>query len=136
MYNINDVVSTIKGIAKESGKSTSKMLVELGLNKNTLSSMSSRGSWVKADTLAKIADYLDCSVDCLLGRDEKYIGCNNVSTGDIKDNHDVNINSNNNIPTAGELESEISSILSSLTTREKTELMGIIYNFVDERKKL
>jgi len=84
--------------------------------------------------LAKIADYLDCSVDYLLGRDEKYIGNANVSTGDIKDNHDVNINSNNNgqKETVGEIEQEVSSILSSLTTREKTELMGVIYKYVDE----
>ena len=30
--------------------------------------MQSRGSWLQANNLAKIADYLDCSVDYLLGR--------------------------------------------------------------------
>jgi len=117
------------------GKSMTLMLSDLSLGVNAVNQINEKkgiGSFV----LLQIANYLDCSVDYLLGRDEKYIGGHNVSTGDIKDNRDVNINSNNNIPTAGELESEISSILSSLTTREKTELMGIIYNFVDERKKL
>ena len=84
--------------------------------------------------LAQIADYLDCSVDYLLGRDEKYISNNNVSTGDIKDNHDVNINSINNEQqnTVGELEKKVNSLLAKLDTRRKTELMGIIYKYVDE----
>ncbi|MGI6014596.1 MAG: helix-turn-helix domain-containing protein [Oscillospiraceae bacterium] len=45
------------------------MLRDLQLNKNTLSSMY-KGSMLKADSLARIADYLDCSVDYLLGRVE------------------------------------------------------------------
>ena len=43
------------------------MLLDLGLNKNTLSTMYN-GSMLKGDSLARIADYLDCSVDYLLGR--------------------------------------------------------------------
>ena len=44
------------------------MLKDCELNKNIISTMLSRGSMPKADNLAKIADYLDCSVDYLLGR--------------------------------------------------------------------
>lgn len=47
------------------------MLDECGLSKNALSSMLSRGSWLQANNLAKIADYLDCSVDYLLGRTDQ-----------------------------------------------------------------
>lgn len=46
----------------------SVMLTELGLNKNLISTMQARGSMPKADNLAKIADYLEVSVDYLLGR--------------------------------------------------------------------
>lgn len=72
MYDVNKTVLNIKKAAKEKNISTTVMLENLGLNKNTLSSMSGRGSWVKSDTLAKIADYLEVSVDYLLGRDEPY----------------------------------------------------------------
>ena len=44
------------------------MLNACEINKNALWSMKSRGSWLHANNLAKIADYLDCSVDYLLGR--------------------------------------------------------------------
>ena len=44
------------------------MVENCNLSKNTLSSMLSGGSTPKSENLAKIADYLDCSVDYLLGR--------------------------------------------------------------------
>lgn len=44
------------------------MLSACGLNINTLSSMNHRGSWLQANSLAMIADYLKFSVDYLLGR--------------------------------------------------------------------
>jgi hypothetical protein len=43
-----------------------KMLGDVNLGLNTMSNMKS--SMPKADNLAKIADYLNCSVDYLLGR--------------------------------------------------------------------
>jgi transcriptional regulator with XRE-family HTH domain len=70
MYDVNKTVSIIKTTAKEQGITISTMLTDIGINKNTLSSMSSRGSWVSSDTLAKIADYLGVSVDYLLCREQ------------------------------------------------------------------
>lgn len=43
------------------------MLEELDLGSNTMSHMR-HGRAIASDSLAKIADYLDCSVDYLLGR--------------------------------------------------------------------
>lgn len=68
MYIQQNVVNAIKLIAKQKNISITNMLKDCDLNKNTLSSMTSRGSWLQANSLAKIADYLDCSVDYLLGR--------------------------------------------------------------------
>lgn len=70
MYILTDVVVRIKERAKNKNKSISKMLEECNLSGNTLVSMSSRGSWIQADSLGKMADVLDCSVDYLLGRTE------------------------------------------------------------------
>lgn len=43
------------------------MLETLGLNKNTLSDLRA-GKRLSFDSLARIADYLDCSMDFLAGR--------------------------------------------------------------------
>ncbi len=68
MYKSVNVVCKIKEEARKKGVKTSEILTECGLCANTLSSMKNRGSWIQANSLAKIADYLDCSVDYLLGR--------------------------------------------------------------------
>lgn len=70
MYNAQDAADRIKLKAKEKNIHVKKLLEECDLNKNAISSMVSRGSWLQANNLAKIADYLDCSVDYLLGRAE------------------------------------------------------------------
>ncbi len=70
MYKTNEAVSRIKEEAKKKGIKISDMLISCDLNINTLSSMNNRGSWIQANSLAKIADYLDVSVDYLLGREE------------------------------------------------------------------
>ena len=68
MYNTNKTVERIKLVAKQKNLKISDMLNACEINKNALWSMKSRGSWLQANNLAKIADYLDCSVDYLLGR--------------------------------------------------------------------
>lgn len=68
MYKTVETVQRIKNLARQKKIKTTKMLIDCELSTNTLSSMRVRGSWVQANTLAKIADYLDCSVDYLLCR--------------------------------------------------------------------
>lgn len=71
MYNAQETAEKIKSLAKAKNVLIRDMLDECELSKNALSSMLSRGSWLQANNLAKIADYLDCSVDYLLGRTDK-----------------------------------------------------------------
>lgn len=66
MYNSNNIADRIKLVSSSKGISIKKLLEAVGLGFNTMSNMKS--SMPKADNLAKIADYLDCSVDFLLGR--------------------------------------------------------------------
>lgn len=68
MYISQDIAERINFLLKSKKIQQKTMLEECGLNKNSISTMLSRGSMLKADSLAKIADYLDCSVDYLLGR--------------------------------------------------------------------
>ena len=66
LYISNDIAERIKFTAKNKGCSMKKLLESVGLGFNAMSNM--KTSMPKADNLAKIADYLDCSVDYLLGR--------------------------------------------------------------------
>ena len=59
MYNSQDVAQSIKKMSKDKNITIKKLLEDVGLGFNSMP---------KADNLAKIADYLDCSVDYLLGR--------------------------------------------------------------------
>ena len=66
MYNSQSIANRIKDLAKNENITIKIMLSDLDLGINALSSMKS--SFPKSDTLARIADYLGCSVDYLLGR--------------------------------------------------------------------
>ena len=66
MYNSSDVAERIKTLSKKNQVSVKLLLESVGLGFNTMSNM--KTSMPKADNLAKIADYLGCSVDYLLGR--------------------------------------------------------------------
>lgn len=70
MYEATDIAERIKFLAKQKKIQIKAMLEDCGLSKNMLSSMLSGGSIPKSENLAKIADYLGCSVDYLLGRTE------------------------------------------------------------------
>lgn len=70
MYTSTEIAERIKSTAKAKNIAIKDMLVSCNLNKNALFTMASGGSMPKADNLAKIADYLDVSVDYLLGRTE------------------------------------------------------------------
>ena len=67
LYNSPKVANNIKRYAKTKSISLKSILLECGLGSNTFSHML-HGKAIAFDSLAKIADYLDCSVDYLLGR--------------------------------------------------------------------
>ena len=83
MYISNSVADRIKSLAKIKGVSIKKLLEDVGLGFNTMSNM--KKSMPKADNLARIADYLDCSVDYLLGRTD----CPDIVTKDKQGNYIV-----------------------------------------------
>lgn len=66
MYNSNNIAERIKLFAKSKGISMKQLLIDVNLGKNTMTNF--KTSMPKADNLAKIADYLDCSIDYLMGR--------------------------------------------------------------------
>ena len=67
MYNSQEIANRIKERAKEKGVKLNDMLNKCGLSINTISKMS-KGADIFTQNFAKIADFLNCSVDYLLGR--------------------------------------------------------------------
>lgn len=67
MYNLQLIENKIMSIASEKGLSKNKLLINVELNKSVFDNMK-KGQIPSVDKIHKIADYLDCSVDYLLGR--------------------------------------------------------------------
>ncbi len=70
MYINQDMADRIKSRAKIQKISMKTMLADLELGINLVSHLA-KGQNITAINLARIADYLDCSVDYLLGRTDK-----------------------------------------------------------------
>ena len=68
MHNSQEVATTIKSLAKSKKIAIGKMLSDCDISKNTLSSMQSGGYLPRVENIVRMADYLGCSVDFLLGR--------------------------------------------------------------------
>lgn len=82
MYIVTNLIERIKTQAEKKHKSVAEVLRECELSENTVSTMSSRGSWIKSNSLGMIADCLDCSVDYLLCRTQNP-DSHNTHVGDI-----------------------------------------------------
>lgn len=67
MYNAEFLSDRIKLRARARGVMLKEMLVELDLNINTISQITDKKG-LACFSLARIADYLGCSMDYLLGR--------------------------------------------------------------------
>lgn len=70
MYNAELLKSRIKAMCKERGTSLKELLAACDLSINVVSRINDAGG-MYSFSLARIADYLDCSVDYLLGRTDK-----------------------------------------------------------------
>ncbi len=67
MYNSQEIADRIKLRAKQKNISVNQLLVSCRLGKNTVVKIAN-GTDILTLNFAKIADYLDCSIDYLLGR--------------------------------------------------------------------
>lgn len=96
MYNPQNVATSIKKLLLGKGVTAKEMCTDCSLGVNTLSNIR-RGDVKNIETFQIIADYLDVSIDCLLGREQRrnkriaaYGGSNvielppNISNDDLK----------------------------------------------------
>lgn len=94
MYNAQIVKERLKEQQKAQGiKNSDTMMEDLGLNINIIRQMSDNKG-VGCFALAKIADYLDCSVDYLLGRTDSPNATKGIN---VTDNRQNSLTGNNTI---------------------------------------
>ena len=67
MYKSQIVADRLKILVELRGTSLNKLFEDCEMGRNSMSHLTN-GSMPKGSTLAKMADYLECSVDYLLGR--------------------------------------------------------------------
>ena len=126
-------------IIEKKGLTAKKVSEDTGISSGNISDWKSGRSMPTANKLDVLANYLDCSVDYLIGRTNVPNAINTLElTGDISNstigaiggdtNNSILINIGN---TLDEMSKEIIRILDSLPLKERLKLLTIIYDFED-----
>ena len=124
MYNSQKVADRIKELAKSRSIPLKQLLEAVGLGFNTMSNMKS--SMPKADNLAKIADYLNCSTDYLLGRTDKPDMTITVNqTGEIIEASPINAINNAGQPLS-EMTAELVKMFEAMDFSNKMKVMNFV----------
>ena len=153
MYNSHDLAISIKAVAKEKNKVIKEMLKTCELSSNTMSSLY-HGKSIAFDSVAKIADYLEVSVDYLLGRTDEphtvkeHSNSANISNSNIVDHSHGTITINNGETSKepqtesiskqtviNETTKELIGVFESLPTRERIRLLNMVYDFEEQYRK-
>ena len=132
MYTAQITIERIQKIIKLKGLVQKNVLADCGLSENTLKSMTdNRG--MASFNLARIADYLDVSVDYLLGRTDEPELKNVSNVIRIKGNNAHNISNINMGKASSEDIDEVVEMLKNLTLVQRSEVILMI-NKMNESK--
>lgn len=136
MYNAQTTKERIKSLCKAKKISMENMLAECSLGVNAIRQINDTKG-MASFSLAKIADYLGCSVDYLLGRDTAPI----TNTGDVNDNGVVigQLNGSATIRNRQEQllntqEQDLIRIFRTLPSMEQIKLMNYAFSLEQEFK--
>lgn len=123
MYNSQNVAERIKELAQKKNISVKQVLSDIGLGFNTMSNM--KTSMPKSDNLAKIADYLDCSVDYLLGRtdDPKITGSTYINSNNNSVNQAINGNINLSAHSAEQDDEQLLALIKNLDLVDRSKII-------------
>lgn len=131
MYNSQEIAKRIKNVCKTKNEQLGSMLSKLEMGVNTVSELG-KGKQISYLNFAKIADYLDVSVDYLLGRTENPQGINQINTGNVGDNSNVNIHTDKEkTKTADNISEKFMEIFDNLPFEDQLAVM----NFAVEKSK-
>ena len=140
MYTAQKTIERIQSLIKDKGLTQKLVLSECGISENTVKRMTDNKG-ISSFYLAKIADYLTCSVDYLLGRTDNPNITQNYSNNNFSNSNNIAFGENSNVNITKEIEESkneiikaISEIVTNLNLRNRSELLTIIYKFMDEHK--
>lgn len=127
MYSAQFTIERIQSLIKEKGFTQKAVLIECGINENTLKRMTDNKG-ISSFYLAKIADKLGCSVDYLLGRtnNPQINSGNNITTGDIQGNNNANLNLSTEPFVKNNDNQELIELFDSLSLIQKAEVIMMI----------
>lgn len=116
----------IKLQAKEKGVSAKKVLEICELGPNTITKMAN-GSDIVSQSLRKIADYLDCSVDYLLGRVDTPNGIYSINNNNTTINGtQANVINNTPAEKPDDLTEQFFNKFAELSFEEKIDTMQYV----------
>lgn len=134
MYNAQIIKERLKEQQKIKGvKNIDNMMEELDLGVNIVRQMSDKKG-IGCFALAKIADYLGCSVDYLLGRVDtpngtySIKGDNNVQINGNSGNHSTFTINNSEQPNRDKLKEDFMKVFDTLDFNDKIEVMQFAVN--------
>lgn len=130
MYNSQETALRIKNIAKSKRISMELLNSACGLSKNAISQAGKSSDGMKAKNLYVIANYLEVSVDYLLGRTDDQNGYSSIS------NIDTTINGNqahiiNNISDSDLY--DVKNLLGQLSKTDKHRAIADILDLLEEK---
>lgn len=128
MYNSQEIALKIKETAKIRKISIKQLLEKCDLNINYISELG-KGKQASALNISKIADYLNVSVDYLLGREQQPSNVNQVNNGNVGDNPNVNVSNLNKIE-LDEMSQELLKKFKELPFDDKLE----VFNYIKSKK--
>lgn len=125
----------LKKLCSERGMTVTQLCISVTGNSGNLATW--KKGYMRSDYLAKAGDILGVSTDYLLGRSDSPTLYQQNNEGNIVNGDNTNspLTVTKNEQPEDEMQKEISSVLSGLSFRERTELMTMIYKFADEHKK-
>lgn len=143
MYDLQLIEERIMTIAKSKGLSKNKLLINAKLHKGVFDNMK-KGQIPSVDKIHTLADYLDCSVDYLLGRTDEQTStyhANNINSNFVQGNNSGSIsvgstfeNDPNNISLSKE-EIGILDLYRSLDIRDRAKFMNFVFEMEDKATK-
>ena len=132
MYNQQEIAMKIKNVAKERKISIKTLLDKCGLNINYISDLS-KGNDTMISNIYKIADYLNVSVDYLLGRTteqaQQIITNNGGEIGKA-----VQAQTYNSSMELSGLQKEMIEAMEQLPKSKQLEALQEVYKILEENK--
>jgi len=134
MYDTQIIAERIKERAKVSNFSMKEMFSDLGLGINTVSHLA-KGQEISYLKIAKIADYLECSVDYLLGRSDTPNMSNSVDNS-VLINGSINNSSHSTLnvatPPQDEMTQQLIDGFKTLSFENKLKIMNTLFELKKE----